>query len=84
MPRFYIHTDDGDARCYDDDGCEFPDATAARVAGLKALPDMTKDKVPDGDHRTFRIEIENDRHCLVYEATLELVGTWKPDGGPRN
>jgi hypothetical protein len=77
MPRYFIDTDDNHTLVIDDEGEELPDDNAARRSALAALPDMARDKMPDGDHRTFCASARNVTGEVVYTATLTLVGAWK-------
>ena len=77
MPLYFFDTDDGDHSHRDDEGLDLPHVEAARVAALDALPDMARDKMPDGDRRTFVASVRNDRGAVVYVATLSLKGEWQ-------
>ena len=77
MPRYFIHTDDGDVAHRDDEGHELPNMQAARAAALDALPDMARDKLPDGDRRQFKVIVEDENGGAIYEAALELTGGWR-------
>ena len=74
MPRFFIDTDDGDVHIHDDEGFDLADAEAARREAMTVLPDMARDKLPDGDRRTFVATVRDDAGSVVYSATLTLVG----------
>ncbi len=76
MPRYFIDTDDGDTSHRDVDGHELRDDEAARKAALNALPDMARDKLPDGDHRTFKVMVRDERGTVVYAAAMTLKGGW--------
>ena len=76
MPKFYIHTDDGEFLHHDETGHDLPDKAAARVAAIDALPDMARDKLPDGDHRKFEVEVEDESGRIIFTASLELTGMW--------
>ena len=78
MPRYFIDADDGEYPHRDEDGHELPSDEAARAAALDALPDMARDKLPDGDHRTFAATVRDERGDVVYRATLTLRGEWAP------
>ena len=78
MPQYFINTDDGDQLHLDDTGHDLPDAEAARAATLDALPDMARDKMPDGDRRTIIATARDEEGTVVYTATLTLVGQRGP------
>ncbi len=81
MPRYFIDADDGDFPHRDEDGHDLPDDEAARRTALDALPDMARDKIPDGDTRTFTATARDGRGNVVYGASLVLRGGWGP-GAP--
>lgn len=76
MARFFFDTHDGLKSLRDDIGLEFPDAQAARLAAIKALPDIARDRFPEGDRRDFTVDVRDERSHLIYTATLSLVGRW--------
>ena len=76
MPRYYIDSDDDDLSVRDDEGEEMAGPQAARVAALRVLPDMARDKIPDEDARTFTVTVRNEAGAAIYTATLTLVGRW--------
>jgi len=75
MPTYYIDTDDGDLFLVDDEGIELPGDADARLAALRALPDMARDRIPDGDKRTFTVRVTRSDRTLVYSAVLRLEGS---------
>ena len=77
MPRYFFDTDDGDQSFRDDEGLDLPHVEAAREAALDALPDMARDKMPDGDRRTFVATVRDAYGVVVYSATLSLKGEWR-------
>ena len=76
MPRFFIDTHDGDFGTTDDEGQTFADAAGARRAALRALPEMARDGMPDGDDREFVVNVRNADGHGIYTATLTLRGGW--------
>jgi hypothetical protein len=76
MPRYFIDTSDGDTFVHDDVGHDLPDARAARDAAQAALPDIARDKVPDGDNRTFCAFVRGETGTVIYRVALSLVGEW--------
>jgi hypothetical protein len=77
MPRYFIDTNNDDTFVEDDEGQNLPDAVTARELALAALPDMARDKLPDGDYRTFCASVRDENGTMIYKATLTLVGEWK-------
>ena len=76
MPRYFFDTDDGDLGIRDDEGYELPDDAAARREAMSALPDMARDKLPDGDRRTFSAVVKDATGRAIYSAVLSLEGGW--------
>lgn len=76
MPRYFFDTDNGSEPVIDLEGRELPDA-AARWFGLDTLPDMARDKISEGDHRTFGVVVSNAERVVIYSATIALMGGWK-------
>ena len=80
MPRYFIDTNDDDLFVEDDEGQDLPDAEAAREAAQAALPDMARDKMPDGEGRTFYACVRDQAGVVIYKVTLTLAGEWKKGG----
>ena len=76
MPRFFIDSDDGDMSVIDDEGYELQDAQAARTMAIDVLPDMARQKIPDGDCRDFTVRVRDENGTVLYTATLSLIGEW--------
>lgn len=81
MPRYFIDTNNDGTFVEDDEGQDLPDAEAARKVALAALPDMAREKMPDGDRRTFWASVRDETRRVIYKATLTLRGDWEV-GGP--
>lgn len=77
MPRYFIDTDDGDLRVEDEDGHDLSGPHAARLIALDVLPDMARDKLPDGERRAFRAAVRGEDGQLLYTASLSFVGEWQ-------
>ena len=82
MPRYFIDTSDGDTFVRDDEGYDLPDAIAARNAAQAALPDLARDRMPDGDKRTFCAFVRDETGAVIYRMALSLVGEWSADHMP--
>ena len=76
MPHYFFDTNDGDMLDEDDVGLEFPDPESARRAAIAALPDMARDRLPDGDRRNFSVRVRDEAGTVLYAASLSLVGEW--------
>ena len=50
MPRFFFDIHDGEDFTSDRPGLDLDDLEAAKDEARKALPDIVKDEMPDGDH----------------------------------
>ena len=77
VPRYFFETNDDDDVYRDDMGQELEGPEAARREVLSTLPDMARDKMPNGDHRTFRAMVRDDQGAVIYKATMTLVGEWQ-------
>ena len=76
MPRYFFDTNDGDMVDEDDVGLEFADHEAARREAIATLPDMARDRLPDGDRRNFSVRIRDEAGTVLYSASLALTGEW--------
>ena len=72
MPLFFIDTSDEDQFIRDSTGLEFEDLEAAKAAAVDALPDMARDKLPDGDSRAFLAIVRAEDGRSLLQATLTL------------
>ena len=72
MPCYYFDIDDGDRRIWDDEGLDFPDLGAARHELMRAMGEITKDIMPDGDQRDIIGRIRDETGKPVLQATLSL------------
>ena len=79
MPRFFFDTEDGDAFIKDEDGIECDNVQKAHDLAMTWLPDIAKDKMPDGEVRDFIVTVRNESGRAVYEAKLGLRGRWLSD-----
>ncbi len=83
MPRYFIDTSDGDTFMYDDEGHDLPDPGAARDTAQMALPDIARDKLPDGEKRTFCAFVRDETGAVIYRVALSLIGEWSAGQMPR-
>ena len=73
MPRYFFDTFDGECLIPDVEGLEMQDLAAARAEAQKALPDLARDALPDGNHRTFVVSVRDEAGNVVLRAALSLV-----------
>jgi hypothetical protein len=71
MPRFYFDSDDGETPMTDTIGLDFADLRVAQQEAVRALPEIAKDALPDGENRDFIITVR-DGSGPVLRATLSL------------
>jgi hypothetical protein len=76
LARFYIDTSDEQHFVRDDVGRLYDDVEAARSAAVDALPDMAREKLPDGDHHTFLALVRDEHGHTVMQAILTLSVVW--------
>lgn len=81
MPRFFFDTYDGDRFVPDDQGQELSDIETAKLAAQAALPDMAKDKLPDGDQRVFLVSIRDEAGQVAMRIALSLVVEYPSESG---
>ena len=75
-PRYFIDTSDGEHLLIDYEGHQFADDAEARMHVLLTLPDMARDYLFEGDHRTFSAAVRNEAAEVIYRATLTFKGEW--------
>lgn len=84
MTRYYFDSSDGDSTIIDEDGIELDDAKMARHEALRALPDMARDGIPDGDHRRFVVSVRGELGEIIYSVSLTLSGHWRDPASEPN
>ena len=72
MPLFYIDTCDEDDFIRDEIGHDLAEVEAAKEAAVDALPDMARDKLPDGDSRNFLAIVRDAEGRPLLQASLPL------------
>ena len=73
MPRYFFDTYDGNRLISDTVGIELQNVDMAKVEAQKALPDLARDALPDGDQKTFIISVRNEAGQVVLRAALSLI-----------
>jgi hypothetical protein len=67
--RFFFDIHDGEDFTPDRQGVELEGLEAAK----KALPNVVKDEMPDGDRRDFTVDVKDVAGQIVWRVTLSLV-----------
>ena len=73
MPRYFFDTYDGDHFTPDYAGVELEDLEAAKAEAKKALPDIVRGEMPDGDRRDFVVVVKDEVGHEFLRVTLSLV-----------
>ena len=43
---------------------------------IDVLPDMAREKLPDGARRTFSVRVRDEAGTVIYSAELTMAGEW--------
>jgi hypothetical protein len=73
VPRFFFDIHDGEDFTPDYVGIELEGPEVAKAEAKKALPDIVKDEMPDGDRRDFAVIVKDEVGHEVVRVTLSLV-----------
>jgi hypothetical protein len=73
MPRYFFDTYDGEHLTPDEIGLEMQDLAAANAEARRTLPDIAKEALPNGNHRTFVISVRDEAGNVALRAALSLV-----------
>ena len=76
MPRYFFDESDGDKHDRDEVGLLLDGPDAARSEAVRALPDMARDVLPDGHHRTLAVSVRTPDDGVVFRASLTLKCEW--------
>ncbi|MBB3017499.1 hypothetical protein FHR70_000539 [Microvirga lupini] len=79
MARYFFDTYDGSRLISDAEGIELESLDMARIEAQKALPDLARDALPDGDHKSFIVSVRDDAGQVVLRAALTLIVETAPD-----
>jgi hypothetical protein len=73
MPRYFFDTYDGESFISDENGLELANIDAAKLEAQRALPDMARDALPNGNFRSFVVNIRDETGQAVIRLALSLV-----------
>ena len=71
--RYYFDIRDGEYVQKDNDGVLLEGIEEARAHAVRALPDIARDDMPEGDHREFAIEVKDEDGRRLFTARLILM-----------
>jgi hypothetical protein len=74
MSRFYFDVRDGENFVSDKEGLEFPTAKEARDDASRALGQMIKEAMPDGQHHDMAVEVRgaDKRPLFKVQITFDV------------
>jgi hypothetical protein len=77
MPRFYFDVFDGETTIPDEVGLDVDDdLEQIRHLAIDALPDVAREKLPDGDRAEFTVIVRDAGGRNIFRATLSLHAEW--------
>ena len=79
MARFFFDTYDGSRLIPDTEGIELQNVEMAKIEAQKALPDLARDALPDGDQKTFIVSVRDDAGQVILRAALSLIVEMAPE-----
>ncbi len=80
MPKYYFDlTKDGKFH-RDNVGDDFVDYEEARQQAQAILPDIVREKLPDGELHKIRCDVRDESGGTVYRGELTYQGTRHPQG----
>ena len=79
LPRYFFDTYDGNRLISDAEGIELQSVDMARIEAQRALPDLARDALPDGDQKTFIVSVRDEAGQVVLRAALTLIVEMAPE-----
>ena len=77
MSRFYFDVFDGVTTTADEFGLDVEDGLErVRYLAIDALPDVAREKLPDGDRAEFTVIVRDAGGRNIFRATLSLHAEW--------
>jgi hypothetical protein len=76
MPRYFLDWSDGKEWFHDEAGVELKTAQSIEAAAAKAIPDIARDRVPDGEEADFMVAVRDERRDLVLKTRLIYTRNW--------
>ena len=79
LARYFFDTFDGSRLIPDTEGLELQNIEMAKLEAQRALPDLARDALPDGDQKTFIVSVRDEAGQVVLRAALSLIVEIAPD-----
>jgi uncharacterized protein DUF6894 len=77
MPRFYFDVFDGEITTPDKIGLDVEDGLERiRDLAVDALPDLAREKLPDGDRAEFTVTVRDEDGSDIFRAVLSFRVEW--------
>ncbi len=76
MPRYFFDIHDGEKLECDRSGLVLHDLREARTEAVRALPEIVRDVLPDGERRTVSVVIRCEDGNALFRASLTLNCEW--------
>ena len=74
MPRYFFDVRDSGRFTPDEAGEDFVDFEEARAQAQVLLPDIAREKLPDGDLHQISCDVRDEAGMLVYRGELTFRG----------
>jgi hypothetical protein len=78
VARYFFDTYDGHFLARDDLGQELESLESAKAVAQKALPEMARDELTDGDQRVFMVSVRDASDQVVMRLALTMVVEYPP------
>ena len=76
MARYFFDVDDGTGMAMDGVGLDCPSLVQVRAEAMKALPDIAREVISDGETRVIKTIVRDASDRKVFEASLALDAKW--------
>ncbi|MER8430065.1 DUF6894 family protein [Mesorhizobium caraganae] len=83
MALYYFDVDDNGAVYSDDEGTDCATFDKVKEEAVRALVEMIKDSLPDGDHHRLTIKVRDDGGVVVLQVSInfEVEAEHRSGGG---
>ena len=74
MPKYFFDFQDGSLILPDEEGSNLSGFEEAREEAIALLPQVARDRLPDGEHREFIATVRDESGVSLYRASLIFHG----------